>query len=42
MDLMDRKVDYQQFKQEVIDQIGDDIKVKNIGFSTDFVIGIAF
>ncbi len=33
---------YEQFKQEVIDQIGDGIKVKNIGFSTDFVIGIAF
>lgn len=33
---------YEQFKQEVIDQIGEGIKVKNIGFSTDFVIGISF
>lgn len=33
---------YEQFKQEVIDQIDEGIKIKNIGFSTDFVIGVAF
>ena len=33
---------YEQFKQEVIDQIGDGIKIKNIGFATDFVIGVTF
>lgn len=33
---------YEQFKQDVVDNFNEGVKIKNIGFSTDFVIGIAF